>query len=77
MSASDDPYPESGYFLMLLKGMIMVLKMFMNCEICHQKGSWQSQKKAVNHKLILSAPEEKTVFRLISPGIYCGYVGMG
>lgn len=55
----------------------MVLKMFINCEICHQKEIRQSQKKAVNHKLILSAAEEKTVFHLISQGMYCGYVGMG
>ncbi|HAE78078.1 MAG TPA: hypothetical protein DCG73_09665 [Morganella sp. (in: Bacteria)] len=52
----------------------MMLKMFMNCEIYHQKRRRQIQKKAVNHKLILSAAADKTAFHSYFWGEYCGSV---
>ncbi|MQC06317.1 hypothetical protein C4513_16690 [Morganella morganii] len=61
---------------MLLKEMKMVLKMFMNCEMYHQKRIRQIQKKAVNHKLISSVTAEKSVFRSVFREVYCGCVRM-
>ncbi|AWC95322.1 hypothetical protein AM380_17625 [Morganella morganii] len=51
---------------MLLKEINLVLKMFMNCEIYHQKRRCKIQNKAVNHKLILSVTENKSAFHFFA-----------
>ncbi|HCE8947973.1 TPA: hypothetical protein NHT78_001026 [Morganella morganii] len=66
MSASEDPYPEMIIFLMLLKWITAVLKMFINCEIYHQKRRCKIQNKGVNHKLILSVEADKSAFHFFA-----------